>query len=79
MTDVDKIVFCAGALRPDEEEFQKKFKEFMRETLTSDDDDSDGEATANDLDWQEMDSILQLRAELAEQVDCIGMQNVVRA
>ena len=33
LTDVDKIVFCAGAPRPDEKDFQDKFQAFVKENL----------------------------------------------
>lgn len=83
LTDVDKIIFCAAAPRPDETDFQEKFKYFMDENLSSvknitdvvgnEDEDADGE------DWEKLTSVLDVRSKLAEQVDCIGMQNLVAA
>ena len=63
-TDVDKIVFCAAAPKPDEDDFAEKFQDFTDQTLGA---------------LEQMDSVAQVRAQLAEQVDCVGMQNVVRA
>jgi hypothetical protein len=88
VTDVDKIIFCAGAPRPDEIDFQQKFDSFLRETFAG---GGSGEITCqglpilmhqtdtSDSEWEQLDSVLQLRAKLAEQVDCVGMQNLVRA
>ncbi len=82
LTDVDKIVFCAGAPRPDEADFQEKFQYFLKENLNSkveDIVDKKVEVSQNDMEWEQLSSILEVRAQLAEQVDCIGMQNLVRA
>jgi hypothetical protein len=35
--------------------------------------------TKSELEWERMSSVLELQAKLAEQVDSIGMQNLVRA
>ena len=35
LTDVDKIVFCAGAPRPDEEDFRPRFEAYVQENLLS--------------------------------------------
>ena len=89
VTDVDKIVFCAAAPRPDEPDFQEKFQYFLKENLQTnvsdkvtnikkEVEDSKKEAT-NALEWEQLGSILELRAQLAEQVDLVGMQNLVRA
>jgi uncharacterized protein YbjT (DUF2867 family) len=81
LTDVDKIVFCASAPRPDEDQFQQRFQDFMKETLESRDDSIKDifDSKANDVEWEQLESVLELRARLAEQVDCLGMQNLVRA
>ena len=100
VTDVDKIVFCAGAPRPDEADFQEKFQYFVKENLesasTDNDENNDSESNdnesqllkmtpqeqegvANDMEWEQLDSVLQVRAQLAEQVDFVGMQNLIRA
>jgi hypothetical protein len=109
LTDVDKIVFCAGAPRPDEADFQTKFQYFVEENLAesveggqpqgSDESSSTGGSrnskntpaskvvvaatnegsVENDTEWEQLDSILQVRAQLAEQVDYIGMQNLIKA
>ena len=76
LTDVDKIVFCAGAPRPDEMDFQDKFQLFCQENM---DNCAVPDKTKSDLEWGELEGVLQVRAKLAEQVDCIGMQNLVRA
>jgi uncharacterized protein YbjT (DUF2867 family) len=84
VTDVDKIVFCAAAPRPDEDQFRNKFQEFMRENLVNggervelvDGRTDDGDSTAA---WERLGSVLEVRAQLAEQVDLIGMRNLVRA
>ncbi|KAL3938669.1 MAG: hypothetical protein SGBAC_006460 [Bacillariaceae sp.] len=83
LTDVDKIVFCAGAPRPDEDDFQEKFKTYVAENLSEDSKEAEGmgaeDPSADDLQWQQLKSVLDVRSQLAEQVDCIGMQNLVTA
>eukprot|EP00980_Cylindrotheca_fusiformis_P018534 scaffold6130_cov131-Cylindrotheca_fusiformis.AAC.8 len=82
LTDVDKIVFCAAAPRPDEADFQKKFKTFMKENLSNRakiDKIGTEDGNADDSQWEQLNSVLEVRSELAEQVDCIGMQNLVTA
>ncbi|CAJ1940585.1 unnamed protein product [Cylindrotheca closterium] len=83
LTDVDKIVFCAGAPRPDEEDFQKKFKTYVVESLSDDSKEAEvmgvENPSADDLQWQQLRSVLDVRSQLAEHVDCIGMQNLVTA
>jgi hypothetical protein len=37
------------------------------------------EKTESDMEWEQLESVLAVRAALAEQVDVIGMQNLVRA
>jgi hypothetical protein len=92
VTDVDKIVFCAGAPRPDENQFQEKFEDFMKETLTPTGSSKDAEVEAlpfklegsgdgvkTNSEWEQLESVIQVRARLAEQVDFIGLQNLLRA
>jgi len=100
LTDVDKILFCAGAPRPDENDYKDNFRQFVEDTLDdndkenkedANDDDSEGGGDANgdddsnkktsieDLDFQQLSDVMEMRAMLAEQVDGIGMQNVIRA
>jgi len=82
LTDVDKIVFCASAPRPDEPDFQEKFEYFLKENLDSNkvgDLTVEGEEAKNDMEWEQLNSILELRAQLAEQIDYIGMKNLVQA
>lgn len=84
VTDVDKIVFCASPPKPDEESFQEKFQEFVQETLeerSQDNVDAESDSTAQSgaQEWEQLESVLELRARLAEQVDYKGMQNLVRA
>lgn len=81
LTDVDKIVFCAGAPRPDEADFQEKFQYFLNENLESraqavTEEDSE---TESNFEWEQLSSVLEVRAQLAEQIDFVGMQNLVRA
>ena len=78
LTDVDKIIFCASPPKPDEDDFRSKFNDYVQETLRSAD-SVDVDQDSSDEAWERLDSVLQLRAELAEQVDCIGMKNVVTA
>ena len=75
LTDVDKIVFCAGAPRPDEDDFLQKFEQYASDNLYTSQQDDDDEY----LDWQKAESIMKVRAQLAQQIDCNGMQNLVRA
>ena len=79
LTDVDKIIFCASPPKPDEEDFRAKFKDYVQETLRSADGVENVQGEEDDAAWERLDSVLQLRAELAEQVDCVGMKNVVTA
>eukprot|EP00978_Attheya_sp_CCMP212_P016222 scaffold42286_cov51-Attheya_sp.AAC.7 len=92
ITDVDKIVFCAGAPRSDEDDFRGKFQNFVDENIEkqpkepTNDDTKESEGTAResvmgnaDLDWDKVETVMEMRARLAEQVDCIGMQHLVRA
>jgi len=99
LTDVDKIVFCAGAPRPDEPDFQDKFEEYMKENLRNDvgssssstgdgarlpvekrkqrTEESNQEKTRSDMEWEQLESVLEVRARMAEQVDLIGMKNLI--
>jgi hypothetical protein len=84
LTDVDKIVYVAGAPRPDEKDFQIKFQRYIQEhnlKLNGDneDDSVEPQTTAENLQWEQLTSVLEVRAELAEQVDFVGMQNLVSA
>jgi len=89
LTDVDKIVYVAGAPKPDETDFQKKFQRYLEEhdlelsSTKKKDANANANANANsqlnDLRWEQMASVLEVRSELAEQVDCIGMKNLVSA
>uniref|UniRef100_A0A7S3VCL8 NAD(P)-binding domain-containing protein n=1 Tax=Chaetoceros debilis TaxID=122233 RepID=A0A7S3VCL8_9STRA len=84
VTDVDKIVFCAGPPRRDEDDFKSKFEEFVKENLSQSDGsegDDDGEEEVNqEVEYfQLMTDTLEVRAKLAQQVDDVGMQNLVRA
>lgn len=85
VTDVDKIIFCTSPPRADEEEFQEKFRDFMEENLDgSQMNDNDApkladKGTASDREWEQMESVLEVRAQLAKQVDLIGLNNIVQA
>lgn len=83
LTDVDKIVFCAAVPGPDETDFQEKFQYFMKENLEAEQLPTkqvvDGEEVADLMEWVQLSSVLEVRAQLAEQVDCIGMQNLIKA
>jgi putative NADH-flavin reductase len=110
VTDVDKIVFCADAPRPDEPDFQSKFRDYTHEMLQQQQQQQqqlqlkDNGVSLNmetgrmeqqqvqqqqqqqaenllldNTEWEQLDSILQVRAQLAEQVDCVGLGNLVRA
>ncbi|GAX18611.1 hypothetical protein FisN_10Hh182 [Fistulifera solaris] len=86
VTDVDKIIFCTNPPRADEDEFQEKFREFMEENLDDDQMMTDSGAprlaekgTASDREWEQMESVLEVRAQLAKQVDLIGLNNIVQA
>ena len=84
VTDVDKIVFCSSPPRPDEEQFVQKFQEFMKEnldthqTLDAKDEEANNKSTS-DAEWEQLESVLEVRAQLAEQVDCVGLKNLVQA
>ena len=96
LTDVDKIVFCAGAPRPDEEDFRSRFEAYVQENLLSsngegiseEEDDVDGIGAASTRrhlaemeaeEWNRLESVLEVRSKLAEQVDAIGMANIIHA
>lgn len=81
VTDVDKIVFCAGPPRKDEDDFGNKFRDFAKETLIGDGNENleGGDGDVVDLDFQTLSDTMEIRAKLAQQVDDLGMQNIVRA
>jgi len=88
VTDVDKIVYCAAPPRPDEEDFRERFKEYTKENMpdskddvavTAPDEASNDEKVSSNAEWERLASVLELRSKLAEQVDCVGMENLVRA
>ena len=95
VTDVDKIIFCAGAPKPDEPDFRDKFQKYFQETVettttttnpiesisttTKSDNDDNNASTSMELDWDKAESELEARSKLAQLVDLVGMQNVVRA
>lgn len=94
LTDVDKIIFCEAAPRPDEERFKEKFLGFAQENLDGNGtvvgdvtlsqpaenqgSKPEGENDA-DMEWERLESVMEVRARLAEQVDFVGMQNLVKA
>ena len=79
LTDVDKIVYVAGAPKPDETDFQRKFQLYLAENDIELDNNNLDNKQLNDLEWEQLSSVLEVRSELAEQVDCIGMKNLVSA
>jgi Predicted nucleoside-diphosphate-sugar epimerases len=86
VTDVDKIIFCAGPPGRDEDDFGNKFKDFAAENLGESlgefRDQGRGETSIDDnyeIDLQKLSDTMEIRAKLAHQVDEIGMQNIVRA
>lgn len=111
LTDVDKLVFCAAAPRPDEDQFQTKFRDFLMENTQTQQQQSASSVTmsptapkgapkttiattpmttainaaaaagggSDSHEWERHESVRAVRAALAEQVDVIGMQNLVRA
>jgi hypothetical protein len=82
LTDVDKIVFCAAAPRADEKGFQEKFQNYMQENLEGDEANKEvgvEDKTASDVEWEKLSSVLEVRANLAEQVDYVGLKNLVTA
>ncbi|CAB9520406.1 patatin-like phospholipase domain-containing protein [Seminavis robusta] len=90
LTDVDKIVCVAGPPRADEESlqdesFREKFLGFAKDNLNDNDStvrkvsSSPKDVVQSDLAWERLESVLELRTQLAEQVDLVGMQNLVRA
>jgi NAD(P)H-binding len=88
VTDIDKLIFCATPPQPDEEQFRTKFNEYVQENLgtststsatTTRTTTNDDTTTNNNNEWEQLESVLDVRAKLAEQVDCIGIQNLVRA
>lgn len=89
VTDVDKIVFCAGPPGRDEDDFGNKFKDFAAENLgkgigdyKNEVNELEGDMVIDDSyerDLQQLSDTMEIRARLAHQVDDIGMQNIVRA
>ena len=83
LTDVDKIVYVAGAPKPDETDFQRKFQLYLEEhdlkLSSSSSNNNNPNQQLNDLEWEQLTSVMEVRSELAEQVDCIGMKNLVTA
>lgn len=94
LTDVDKIVVCAAAPRPDEEGFKDKFRAFLKDNIFWDGNEAvlreiessqqqnKREPKMNDdtdMEWERLESVMEVRAKLAEQIDLIGVQNLVRS
>jgi NAD(P)H-binding len=87
LTDVDKIVVCEGAPRSDDEggderTFREKFLGFAQDNLEGNALGkivSSQKAESSDAAWERLESVLEVRAKLAEHVDYLGMQNLVRA
>jgi NAD(P)H-binding len=91
LTDVDKIVVCEGAPRSDDDDdeggddktFREKFLGFAQDNLEGKALGkivSSEKAKASDAAaWERLESVLEVRAKLAEHVDYVGMQNLVRA
>jgi uncharacterized protein YbjT (DUF2867 family) len=84
LTDVDKIVYVAGAPKPDESDFQQKFQLYLEEhdmelSASKDGANEAANTAKSDLEWEQLASVLEVRSELAEQVDCVGMKNLVSA
>ena len=92
LTDVDKIVFCESPPQKDELNYQLKFDKFVQDTLTEstkngendNDDDNDEDSGLEEMDQKELElqrltELMEMKAEIAKQVDCTGMQNVLRA
>lgn len=83
LTDVDKVVYVAGAPRPDEKDFQIKFQRYLQEhdlkLIKEGGDTAEPHTTAENLEWEQLTGVLEVRAELAEQIDLVGMQNVISA
>jgi len=95
LTDVDKIIFVEGAPKQDEANFRQAFDSFVQDNLSSTSLSSSSASSSNqdkiemnhphpnvdtkmdDLEYQSQ--IVTLRAKLAEQVDCIGMKNLIQA
>jgi hypothetical protein len=95
LTDVDKIVYVAGAPRPDEDDFVPKFRSYVDEcnvemknaaalpppssSTTAGSGSSSSSAVSSNSEWEQMAGVLEVRAQLAKQVDEVGMQNLVTA
>jgi len=95
LTDVDKIIFVEGAPRQDEENFREAFDAFVQEILSHDTtttttrdsltdenptiDQAEKRIHHNMEDLEYRSQIIALRAKLAEQVDCIGIKNLIQA
>lgn len=70
---------CAAAPRPDEKNFQENFRGFASDenlpsAPTYKKGATDEEVVETDMEWERLQSVLDVRARLAEQVDYIGMQ-----
>lgn len=93
VTDVDKIIFCAGAPRVDEVNWREKFEDFVEENLEEDNEiygstqisplsnksQDMNDYNENEIDWKNVQAMMDIRSRLAEQVDFIGMQNLLKA
>lgn len=86
LTDVDKIVFCESPPQKDEMNYQMKFDRFVQDTLTestrnggTDNENNLEEMDQKELELQRLTELMEMKAEIAKQVDCTGMQNVLRA
>jgi len=91
VTDVDKIVMCAGAVGGGKEDFgefggsvdsgKKKLSSRSRSWEEKKKDEKEGEYEEEEVDdeWLRMTNEVEMRARLAKQVDDVGMSNLVRA
>jgi hypothetical protein len=81
LTDVDKIVFCANAgrsrLRPDEDNTDDNDDNYHEVQLDNDNDKNNNDDTSDLKEHQT--SISKSRTKVAEQINFIGMQNLIRA
>jgi len=54
-------------------------QEFVEQRRRDQQNNNATSAETNEDSWEQLDAVLQLRAQLAEQVDCEGMQHLLRA
>jgi hypothetical protein len=72
------LVFCESPPQKDEMDYQMKLDQFVKDTLQEPSATND-EQNIGEMDLQKFSELMEMKAEIAKQVDYTGMQNVLSA